>query len=110
MAGGLPASPTRSVTSGKSAGRWPPGRRGRIGILQHAEATFEPLPFDAEAARAFGMVCAAMLAAGRKPRRRIAGMMIASVAMANRLALFTTNPDDFSGLSDLLTVVPVRRP
>jgi predicted nucleic acid-binding protein len=56
------------------------------------------------------MVCAAVLAAGRKPRRRIAGMMIASVAMANRLALFTTNPDDFSGLSDLLTVVPVRRP
>jgi len=85
-------------------------RARRMSVLQHAEATFEPLPFDAEAARAFGLVSAAVLVTGRKPRRRIADMMIASVAIVNRLPLFTSNPDDFSGLSDLVRVVPVPRP
>lgn len=51
-----------------------------------------------------------MIGAGRKPRRRIADLMIAAVAIAEELPLFTTNPDDFKGLDDLLTVVPVRRP
>ena len=36
--------------------------------------------------------------------------MIAAIAMAKDLPLFTTNPDDFAGLPDLLTVVPVTRP
>ncbi|MGO9162378.1 MAG: type II toxin-antitoxin system VapC family toxin [Streptosporangiaceae bacterium] len=85
-------------------------RARRMSVLQHAEATFEPLPFDAQAARAFGLVSAAVLATGRKPRRRIADMMIASVAIVNRLPLFTSNPDDFSGLSDLVRMVPVPRP
>ena len=85
-------------------------RARRMSVLQHAEATFEPLPFDAEAARMFGLVYAAVLAIGRTPRRRTADLMIASVAAANRLPLYTTNPDDFAGLADLLTVVPVVRP
>ena len=36
--------------------------------------------------------------------------MIASTALAERLALFTTNPDDYIGPGRLLTVVPVTRP
>jgi predicted nucleic acid-binding protein len=36
--------------------------------------------------------------------------MIASTAMAAGLTLFTTNPDDFAGLDDLLAIVPVTRP
>lgn len=51
-----------------------------------------------------------MIAAGRKPRRRIADLMIAAVAVAEELPLFTTNPSDFAGLDDLLVVVPVTRP
>jgi len=88
----------------------PAERARRISLLQHTEATFDPLPFDAEAARAFGPVAAAVFAAGRTPRRRIADLMIASVALANRLPLYTTNPGDFAGLDDLLTVVAVARP
>jgi predicted nucleic acid-binding protein len=88
----------------------PVERARRTVVLQHAEATFDPLPFDAEAARAFGMVSAAVLAAGRTPRRRVADLMIASIAIVNRLSLYTTNPDDFVGLDHLLTVVAVRCP
>lgn len=43
----------------------PAERARRVNVLQHAEATFDPLPFDAEAARAFGRVSAAVRAAGR---------------------------------------------
>lgn len=88
----------------------PAERARRMSVLQHTEATFEPLPFDTAAARTFGLVSAAVVTAGRKPRRRIANLMIASIAIANRLPLYTTNPSDFAGLDDLATVVPVPRP
>ncbi len=88
----------------------PAERARRMSVLQHAEATFEPLPFNTEAARTFGLVSAAVVAAGRQPRRRIADLMIASIAVANRLALYTTNPGDFTGLDDLGTIVAVPRP
>ena len=78
--------------------------------MQHAEATFDPLPFDAGAARAYGLIAAAVLASGRKPRGRLADLMIAAIAGANRLPLYTTNPNDFAGLDDLVTVIPVPRP
>jgi predicted nucleic acid-binding protein len=88
----------------------PAERARRISILQHAEATFDPLPFDAEAGRAYGLICAAVLAAGRRPRRRVADLMIASIATVNRLPLYTTNPGNFAGLDQLLTLMPVDRP
>ncbi len=88
----------------------PAERARRTSVLQHAEATFDPLPFDTAAARAFGLVSAAILAAGRKPRRRLADLMIASVAMANGLPLYTTNPDDFRGLDVLVAMSAVPRP
>lgn len=81
-----------------------------MSVLQRVEATFEPLPFDAEAARAFGLIAAAVLATGRNTRRRIADLMIASVAHTNGLPLYTTNPADFAGLNDLVTVIAVNRP
>ncbi|MGQ4511960.1 PIN domain-containing protein [Streptomyces sp. DW26H14] len=85
-------------------------RARRLDILQRAENEFDPIPFDAEAARIYGRVCAAVIGAGRKPRRRIADLMIAAIAVAEELPLFTTNPDDYTGLDDLLTIVPVTRP
>jgi predicted nucleic acid-binding protein len=87
----------------------PVERARRMALLQLAEATFDPLPFDTEAARAYGVVCAAVLAAGRAPRRRVADLMIAAVAIANALPLYTANPRDFVGLDALLDVVAVER-
>jgi len=85
-------------------------RARRLDILQRAESEFDPVPFDAEAARIYGRVTAAVIASGRKPRRRVIDLMIASTAIAERLPLFTTNPDDFAGLETLISIVPVTRP
>jgi predicted nucleic acid-binding protein len=85
-------------------------RGRRIARLQRVEAVFSPLPFDAEAARQYGVIASEIIATGRKPRSRVADLMIGSVAAANRLPLFTTNPDDFRGLDRVLTVVPVPVP
>jgi len=85
-------------------------RARRTETLQRAESEFDPVPFDAEAARAYGRVAAAVIAAGRKPRRRIADLMIAATAIAEDLPLFTTNPGDYAGLEKLVRVIPVTRP
>lgn len=79
-------------------------RANRQSILQQAEADFEPLPFDAEAARAFGRVAASLRRAGRKPQARTYDAMIAAVALARRLPLYTSNPADFRGIAELVVV------
>jgi predicted nucleic acid-binding protein len=85
-------------------------RARRLEILQRAESEFDPVPFDAEAARIFGRVTAAVIAVGRKPRGRAVDLMIAATAIAEGLPLFTTNPDDFVGLDRLLRIAAVTRP
>lgn len=83
-------------------------RAARQAHLQQAEADFDPLPFDAAAARAFGRVAASLRRAGRKPAARAYDAMIAATAVANNLPLYTCNPDDFQGIDDLeLIPVPV---
>jgi predicted nucleic acid-binding protein len=85
-------------------------RARRLEILQRAESEFDPVPFDAEAARIFGRVTAAVIAAGRKPRGRAVDLMIAATAIAEGLPLYTTNPADFTGLDALIRIIPVTRP
>jgi hypothetical protein len=85
-------------------------RARRTEALQRAESEFDPVPFDAEAARVYGRVSAAVVAAGRKPRRRIVDLMIASTAIVEDLPLFTTNPGDYAGLEKLIRIVPVTCP
>ena len=84
-------------------------RAARLAHLQQAEADFDPLPFDADAARAFGQVAASLRRSGRKATARAYDAMIAAVALANGLPLYTCNPDDFSAI-DGLTVVAVTHP
>jgi predicted nucleic acid-binding protein len=76
-------------------------RAARMARLQQVEADFDPLPFDAPAARAFGRVAASLRRAGRKPAARAYDAMIAAVALANGLPIYTCNPQDFAGIDDL---------
>jgi predicted nucleic acid-binding protein len=84
-------------------------RAARQAHVQQAEADFDPLPFDASAARAFGRVAASLRRAGRKPSARAYDAMIAATALSNDLPVYTCNPADFSGI-DGLTVVAVPVP
>jgi tRNA(fMet)-specific endonuclease VapC len=84
-------------------------RVARQAHLQQAEADFDPLPFDAGAARAFGRVAASLRRSGRKPSARAYDAMIAATAVANELPLYTCNPSDFSGI-DGLDVIAVPLP
>ena len=96
------------LAAGPHATADPAERARRQDRLQRAEATFEPLPVDAAVARAYGRVYAAAGAAGRKARgRRAVDLFIAATAVAAGLPLYTRNPDDFAGLSDVLEIVAV---
>ncbi|MGO9903951.1 MAG: type II toxin-antitoxin system VapC family toxin [Solirubrobacteraceae bacterium] len=79
-------------------------RAARQAHLQQAEADFDPLPFDAAAARAFGRVAAYLRRAGRKPAARTYDAMIAATAIANGLPVYTCNPSDFEGIDELQVV------
>lgn len=86
-----------------------PDERGRRqDRLQRTEATFDPLPFDADAARAYGRIFASVVAADRKARgARAIDLLIAATALAAELPLYTRNGDDFRALDDLVDVVVV---
>jgi predicted nucleic acid-binding protein len=76
--------------------------------LQRAEATFDPLPFDGDAARAYGRVFAAVMAQGRKARgARAVDLLIAATALSADLPLYTRNADDFRGVQQILEIVAV---
>ncbi len=83
-------------------------RARRQDRLQRVEAVFDPVPFDAEAARAYGRVSAAIVAVGRKARGpRAVDLLIAATASAAGLPLYTRNGDDFEGLQDVVDIVVV---
>jgi predicted nucleic acid-binding protein len=75
--------------------------------LQEVEAKLEPLRFDGTAVRSYGLVVAAVVREGRKPRSRFADLLIAATAHANGLNLYTRNGDDFAGLEDLVHVIAI---
>lgn len=94
------------LAAGPHATADPCERARRQDRLQRAEATFEPIPLDRAAARAYGRVYAAVAARGHKARgRRALDLLIAATALAAELPLYTRNPDDFGELADLLEVV-----
>jgi predicted nucleic acid-binding protein len=94
------------LAAGPHATSDPPERARRQDRLQRAEATFEPLPVDAGVARAYGRVYAAIAASGREARgRRTVDLLIAATALAAGLPLYTRNPADFAGLSDMIDIV-----
>ncbi len=84
-------------------------RAARQAHLQQAEADFEPVPFDAAAARSFGRVAASLRRAGREPAARAYDAMIAAIAVSRGLPVHTCNPTDFDEVGDL-EVVAVPHP
>ena len=81
-------------------------RARRQDRLQRAEAAFDPLPFDADCARAYGRVFAAVAASGRKARgARAVDLLIAATACAANLPLYTRNGDDLEALEQLVQIV-----
>jgi toxin FitB len=71
------------------------------------ERTFDAIPADASVAREYGRLAAAVVAAGRQPRARIADLLIAATAVAHGATLWTRNPDDLVGLDQLVDVHPL---
>ena len=84
-------------------------RAVRQAHLQQAEADFDALPFDAAAARAFGQVATSLRRSGRKTNARAYDAMIAAVAIARGLPLYTCNPADFAGIDGLEVVAMATR-
>lgn len=83
-------------------------RARRQDRLQRTEAVFDPLPFDVEAARAYGRVFAAIVATGRKaPGARAIDLLIAATACAAQLPLYTRNAEDFIGLDGVVEVIAI---
>ena len=98
------------LAAGPHATTDPAERARRQDRLQRAEATFDPVPFDASTARSYGRVYAAIVSAGRKARgRRAVDLLIAATAVAAELPVYTQNPSDFVGLESVLEVVAVDR-
>jgi predicted nucleic acid-binding protein len=96
------------LAAGPHATTDPAERARRQDRLQRAEANFDPVPFDAAAARAYGRIYAAVLAGGQKARgRRAVDLLIAATALAADLPLYTCNPDDFSAVGALIEIVGV---
>lgn len=82
-------------------------RAARTEKLGTAVADFDSLPFDGDAAVGYGTLVALAIAAGRDPRPRRMDLMIAAIASARDLPLYTRNPDDFKGLDNAVTVVAI---
>ncbi len=95
------------LAAGPHATEDPDERARRQDRLQWAASTWEPLPFDGDAARLYGRMFAAARAAGQTSRSRLADLLIAATAAAAGLPVYTRNPSDFDALKAIITVVAV---
>ena len=73
----------------------------RLGAV---EGHFDPLPFDAAAARECGRLHAAVAQRGGRPRRRAFDLAIAATANVHGVPLLTYNAKDFQIIEDLVDV------
>ncbi|HET7476119.1 MAG TPA: type II toxin-antitoxin system VapC family toxin [Dermatophilaceae bacterium] len=79
-------------------------RLRRLSVLQQR---FDALPVDEAVAVSYGRLAAAVVEAGRQPRRRVMDLLIAATAHVHSARLYTRNPGDFAGLDDVIDVVAV---
>ena len=109
----LPAESAISVATlaelhfGVGLGKTPAIRADRLRRLGAIEAAYDPLPIDADVARAYATVALAVVAVGRKPRARVMDLWIAATALVHGVAVLTCNPMDFAGLEKLVRITAV---
>lgn len=103
----ISATTAAELAAGPRLAATPSEAARRQAQLQEVETELEPLVFDGAAARSYGLVAAAVVGEGRRPRSRFAYLLIAATAHANGLALHTRNGEDFTGLSGLVDVVSI---
>jgi predicted nucleic acid-binding protein len=107
----LTAVTLAELHQGVAMAKDPATRAARMEKLGAAVADFDPLPFDDDAAARYGTLVtltnSLTISARRDPRPRRVDLMIAAIASARGLPLFTRNPDDFKGLDPTLTIVPI---
>ena len=84
--------------------RSPQARAERLRRLSVLQRRFDALPLDEEVAASYGLLAAAVVAAGRQPRARSMDLLIAATAHAHDAVLYTRNPDDFIGLEELVEI------
>jgi toxin FitB len=73
----------------------------RLGVI---EATFDPLPVDADVARERGRLAAAVAHRGGAPRRRTMDLVIAATANVHQVALLTRDVADLRIIEDLVDI------
>lgn len=95
------------LNQGVAMAKDPVTRAARSEQLGAAIVEFDPLPFDEAAATRYGTLVALTIAANRDPRPRRMDLLIAAIASANDLPLYTRNAADFKGLTSMLDVVAV---
>jgi len=85
----------------------PATRAERLRRLSVIQRTFDALPLDDDVAASYGLLAAAVVAAGRQPRARVMDLLIAATAHAHNASLYTRNPDDLVGVDHLIPIITV---
>ncbi|KAA0923011.1 type II toxin-antitoxin system VapC family toxin [Rhodococcus sp. ANT_H53B] len=76
----------------------------RLQRLVAVERRFEPLAVDANVARSYGRLAAAVREGGRRPQARALDLMIAATAHAHGARLMTRNAEDLRGIEELVEI------
>jgi predicted nucleic acid-binding protein len=103
----LTAITMAELHQGVATARDAASRAARTEKLGAAIVEFEPLPFDGPAAARYGTLVALTVEASRDPRPRRMDLMIAAIASAHGLPLYTRNAKDLAGLGDMLQIVEI---
>lgn len=82
-------------------------RAERLRRLSALQRSFDALPIDDTVAASYGVLAAAVVAAGRQPPSRVMDLLIAATAHAHAARLYTRNAADLVGLEQLIDVATV---
>jgi predicted nucleic acid-binding protein len=104
---GISAATLAELHFGVLIAKTPALRAERLRRLSVIQRHFDALPLDDSVAASYGQLAAAVVEAGRQPRRRTMDLLIAATAHAHGATLYTRNPGDFVGWESLVTVIAV---